>query len=69
MERQGARKFLIDDEEFDGEIYRGTAIETHVEGDFEGCDYDKFIAFENGLVFECHTYHYHYAYRPELLPV
>ena len=66
MERKGSRKYLIDDEEFEGTLYRGTATHTNVVGDFEGCDFDKLISFDNGLVFECHAYHYHYAYRPKV---
>ncbi len=42
-------------------------IETEVEDDFQGCDYDKKILFENGLVFVCQGYSYSYAYSPEVL--
>jgi hypothetical protein len=41
--------------------------ETRVDGEFEGCDYDKQISLANGLLFVCQTYHYHYSYRPEVL--
>ena len=42
-------------------------IETRVDGEFEGCDFDKRIPFTNGLVFVCSTYSYSYSYRPEAL--
>ncbi len=44
-------------------------IWTYVDGDFEGCDYDKMIPFENGLLFKCRTYRYHYAYHPRVMIV
>ncbi len=51
-------------------VYRATVedgriVETRVVGDFEGCDFDSTIAFDNALLFVCATYHYHFAYRPE----
>jgi len=45
------------------EGYTVTAI-TRVEGDFEGCEYDKKIKLQNGWVLTCQTYNYHYAYAP-----
>jgi hypothetical protein len=41
--------------------------ETRVDGEFEGCDFDKRIPFTNGLVFVCSSYNYSYSYRPEVL--
>ena len=41
--------------------------ETQVDGDFEGCDFDKRIPLTNGLVFVCSTYSYSYAYMPDVL--
>jgi hypothetical protein len=41
--------------------------ETRVDGEFEGCDFDKPIPLTNGLVFICSTYSYSYSYRPEVL--
>ena len=41
--------------------------ETQVDGDFEGCDFDKRIPLMNGLVFVCSTYNYSYAYMPDVL--
>lgn len=45
----------------------GAVLRTRVEDTFEGCEYDKRIPLSNGLIFVCRTYHYHYAYRPEVL--
>lgn len=41
--------------------------ETQADGEFEGCDYDRRIKLNNGLVFVCQTYSYSYAYMPEVL--
>jgi hypothetical protein len=67
MERQGARKYLIDNEEFRGALYQGTPTITHVVGEFQGCDFDRMIPLENGLIFKCRVYRYHYSYRPEVV--
>ena len=69
MRRGSAIKYVIDGEVFDGELYRGTPIVTYVSGDFEGCDYDKLIPLENGLIFKCRSYRYKYAYRPKVIIV
>lgn len=45
------------------EGYTVTAV-TRVDGDFEGCEYDKKIKLQNGWVLSCQTYHYHYSYAP-----
>jgi hypothetical protein len=39
-------------------------LETNISGDFDGCDYDKRYKLDNGLIFECSTYHYTYHYHP-----
>jgi hypothetical protein len=41
--------------------------ETTVDGEFEGCDYDKRIRFTNGIVFVCSEYSYSYSYMPDVL--
>jgi hypothetical protein len=41
-------------------------MKTKVIGDFEGCEFDKIIAFDNDLVFQCRTYSYTYAYKPDV---
>lgn len=41
--------------------------ETTVKGyDFEGCDYGRVIAFNNGLKLQCSEYKYHYSYNPDV---
>lgn len=45
----------------------GVVEETSVDGDFEGCDFDKHIPLSNGLVFVCSEYSYTYSYSPEVL--
>ena len=41
--------------------------DTDVDGEFEGCDYDKRISLANGLIFVCSEYSYSYSYSPEVL--
>ena len=67
--RGSQTKYVIDGEVFDGELYKGYPTITYVTGDFEGCDYDKIITFDNGLIFQCDEYHYHYAYHPKVMIV
>lgn len=43
------------------------AEQTQVDGDFEGCDFDKHIPLTNGLVFVCSGYSYSYSYMPDVL--
>ena len=40
---------------------------TSIQGEFEGCDYGKKIALENGSVFTCAEYNYSYSYSPEVI--
>ena len=40
---------------------------TSVDGEFEGCDFNKRIPFQDGIVFVCETYSYSYAYDPDVL--
>jgi hypothetical protein len=40
---------------------------TQARGSFDGADYDKAIALDNGWVFEFREYGYSYAYRPEVV--
>jgi hypothetical protein len=67
MERENSRKYVIDNQEFMGTLYRGTPTMTHVMGEFRGCDFNRVISLENGLLFKCGMYHYHYAYHPEVV--
>lgn len=45
----------------------GVAARTAVNGEFNGCDFDRAIELQNGLVFKCSEYKYHYAYMPTVL--
>jgi hypothetical protein len=49
-----------------GFLRDGQMITTRVSDEFEGCDYNKVYNLDNGLLFQCASYHYHYAYRPEV---
>jgi hypothetical protein len=40
---------------------------SHVEGDFQGADFDKQVRLENGWVFEFNMHQYSHAYRPEVI--
>ena len=39
---------------------------SHVEDEFEGADFDKPVALDNGMIFTFNEYNYSYAYRPEV---
>ncbi len=41
-------------------VFRGTVSET-----FNGCDLDLPVPIDEGYLFLCREYNYHYAYRPE----
>lgn len=41
-----------------------TAV-TNVRDDFEGCDFDKGIQFDNGWTLTCTEYSYSYSYHPD----
>lgn len=45
----------------------GVVEKTQVNGEFEGCDFDKRIPLVNGLVFVCTSYSYSYGYMPDVL--
>ncbi len=32
--------------------------------DFQGCDFNRTILFDDGTTLQCSTYGYHYAFRP-----
>lgn len=56
--------FAIDADDFDElEGYTVSAV-TKVDGNFEGCEYDRKIKLQNGWVLTCKNYNYHYAYSP-----
>lgn len=60
----GREVILIGDERVRAHLHDGSVYKTHISGDFEGCDFDSVYTLDNGLLFQCATYHYHYAYRP-----
>ncbi|HTV70340.1 MAG TPA: hypothetical protein VMF90_17570 [Rhizobiaceae bacterium] len=62
----GRRVILIDDKEVDAYLHDGSVIETRISDTFEGCDFDKRYALDNGLIFVCATYSYSYSYRPQV---
>nr|WP_298659487.1 hypothetical protein [uncultured Flavobacterium sp.] len=49
--------------------YTGDAIETQIEGDFEGWDGETIFQMTNGMIWQqsSYDYRYHYAYRPDVL--
>jgi len=63
----GREVILIGREKVRGVIRDGSVIRTKVKDTFEGCDYDKRIPLDNGLIFVCSTYGYTYAYRPDVM--
>ncbi|MCF8068299.1 MAG: hypothetical protein K9L30_06915 [Desulfobacterales bacterium] len=40
---------------------------TNVSDEFEGADFDKPVALDNGMVFRFNTYNYTYSYRPDVV--
>jgi hypothetical protein len=38
---------------------------TSVDGEFNGCEFDKIVRFTDGSVRRCSTYSYTYSYRPD----
>lgn len=40
---------------------------TEVDGEFEGCDFDKHIRMTDGSVYTCAEYNYTYSYNPEAI--
>lgn len=44
----------------------GSVMKTTVSSEFEGCDFDRRISFDNGLIFVCDSYSYTYSYRPNV---
>jgi hypothetical protein len=55
----------LDASDFSGLEGWTVAAVTTVEDDFEGCDFDKKIKFDNGWTLTCSSYSYSYAYRPD----
>ena len=62
---QSAPALALDASDFtDLEGWTVAAVTT-VRGDFEGCDHDKLIRFDNGWLLTCAEYSYSYSYRPD----
>jgi hypothetical protein len=43
------------------------AVDTHIQGEFEGPDYDKVVRLDNGWIISFHDYDYFYEYHPEIV--
>ena len=63
----GREVIVIGDERVDGVIHDGTVIQAQVDGEFEGCDFDKRYSLANGLIFVCATYSYSYSFMPDVV--
>ena len=61
-----ASTVLIGENQYSAVIRSGSILRTNVSGTFEGCNFGVYISFDNGLVFACQSYNYHYAYRPDV---
>lgn len=57
--------YALDVSDFSGLGGWTIAAVTQVRGEFEGCDFDRTIKFDNGWTLTCATYSYSYAYRPD----
>lgn len=57
--------FALDASDFRGLAGWTVAAVTTVRGDFEGCDFNKLIQFDNGWNLTCSGYSYSYAYHPD----
>lgn len=55
----------FDTSDFDDVLGYTVVAVTQVEDDFEGCDFDKKIRFDNGWTLTCSSYSYSYSYRPD----
>jgi hypothetical protein len=38
-----------------------------IKGNFEGCDHDRLIEFDDGTILRCSSYGYQYAYHPDAI--
>jgi hypothetical protein len=69
MRKAGSRKYVIDGKEFKGHKSNGSVTRTKISGEFKGCKQNRVIHFDNGMLFQCKDYHYHYAFHPEVVIV
>lgn len=61
----GTNTFAIDASDFDGLEGWTVAAATNISEEFNGCDFDKRIQFDNGWVLTCSEYSYSYSYHPD----
>ena len=54
---------IIDGREVRGTIVDGYSISMNISDEWEGCDWDSH-RLDNGMVLQCSSYFYEYAYRP-----
>ena len=62
----GREVIIIGDERVAGYIHDGSVSETQINGEFEGCDFDRRYMLMNGFTFVCATYSYSYSYMPDV---
>ena len=43
------------------------AVDTNIQGEFEGPDFDKVVKLDNGWIIEFEDYDYFYEYHPEIV--
>jgi hypothetical protein len=55
----------LDASDFSGIEGWTIAAVTQVRDEFEGCDFDRVIRFDNGWTLTCSEYSYSYSYRPD----
>lgn len=56
--------FALDADDLDELLGYTMVAHSNVKGDFEGADFDKLVALDNGMIFEFTEYSYSYSYRP-----
>jgi hypothetical protein len=61
----GNKVYAIDGREVRGTIVQGTTINTQINGEWEGCDFDTH-PLTNGYYLSCNSYFYEYAYMPRV---
>lgn len=54
-------------DELDGLVGYTIMAATQVDGDFEGCDFDRVIRLTNGSRYRCSGYSYTYAFMPDAI--
>lgn len=42
---------------------------SQIDGDFEGCDFNKVYPLLNGLILVCQEYNHSYSYMPEVVVI